>query len=342
MKEELIKELVANSKLTNRFNLQYKQKVELLEKEIAQYKNEIGDLQRQINSVEQFPGPISPKEMSRVEFELKKKLEFAQQRINELELKQKENLKTMNITGNSDKKLSDLELAFGKLKQQNDQLQKKLKEDSDRKLKLEKDFEKDQQRLKELEMRSEKQQQILKKKTEDLAQAQRRLRSGSSSGLAEENNKHWVEQEMEKICQEKRQMEIFKDELMNREELIKKKEILLKEKNDLEIKKLRSSQAQMETSSNNNNKHKHLEETHSSLVKQRKHLDDKLNKGDILSPGEERRLIEIDEAIEALEIAIEFENDSIRDQQIKLRDSHLFDDSNQVNFRFLITEIKVL
>jgi hypothetical protein len=48
MKEELIKELVANSKFTNRINLQYQHKIEQLQKETTQYKNEIADLQRQL------------------------------------------------------------------------------------------------------------------------------------------------------------------------------------------------------------------------------------------------------------------------------------------------------
>ena len=47
MKEELIKELVANSKFTNRINLQYQHKIETLTKETAQYKSEIAELQRQ-------------------------------------------------------------------------------------------------------------------------------------------------------------------------------------------------------------------------------------------------------------------------------------------------------
>jgi hypothetical protein len=48
MKEELIKELVANSKFTNRINIQYQHKIESLNKEINQYKNEISDLQLQL------------------------------------------------------------------------------------------------------------------------------------------------------------------------------------------------------------------------------------------------------------------------------------------------------
>ena len=51
MKEELIKELVANSKFTNRINIQYQHKIEALQKEIVLYKEEIGDLHTQIQQL---------------------------------------------------------------------------------------------------------------------------------------------------------------------------------------------------------------------------------------------------------------------------------------------------
>ena len=50
MKEELIKELVANSKFTNRINIQYQHKIDCLNKEITQYKVEITDLQSQLQN----------------------------------------------------------------------------------------------------------------------------------------------------------------------------------------------------------------------------------------------------------------------------------------------------
>jgi kinesin family protein 7 len=264
--------------------------------------------------------------------DLKKKLEMSQQKISELESKQKDTMRLMIADKNNDKKLSDMELQMGKLRQQVDSLTKRLKEEGEKKLKLEKDLEKEQTRVKELEIFKEKQQQILKKKTEDLMTAQRRLRSNSSAGLNEDStqqltsaSKHWVEQEMEKIILEKRQMEQLKDELAKREALVKKKETLLKEKNDLEVKKLRASQLIAE---NNKTSMKELEETHSNLIRQRKQIDEKIHKGDVLTPSEERRLIEIDEAIEALESAIEFENDSIVDQENKLKDSIVFNSKN--------------
>lgn len=129
---------------------------------------------------------------------------------------------------------------------------------------------------------------------------------------------------MEKVLAEKQQMEQLREELAKREELLHKKELLMHEKNHLEVKKLRASQ-----NINNNN----LEETHSQLVKQRKQLDEKLSNGALLSPAEEKRLMAISEAIETLEIAIEYENESIRDQENRMRESVVFkaQDSSQVN-----------
>ena len=273
--------------------------------------------------------------------------------------------KALNSNANHDKRIVDLELALSKAQQKIDSLQKKIKEEGDKKIKIEKDFEREQQKLKDLEAKNDQNQKILKKKSEDLLIAQRRLRSGSSAGLntigTVDTDKHWVEQEIEKLVEEKKQMDLFKEELKRREDLVKKKELLLKEKNELQMKKLRSSQitkvslnlidqkldninkqighdtfptppssASTSPVSNPSN-YKELEETHSNLVKQRKKLDEKLQNGTSLTSGEERRLIEIDEAIEALEIAIDFESDQIDDQQFKLRDSLLLiSDTNEV------------
>ena len=268
-------------------------------------------------------------------------MEQAQAKIVELERGQNASVKLLNTNQNTDKKVAELDLALSKLKQQNDSLNKKIKDDMDKKLKLEKDFEKEQQKLKDLEMRTDQQQRILKKKSEDLVTAQRRLRSGSAtSGVnndAENNsnnntNKHWIEQEMEKIINEKRQMELVRDELQKREELVKKKELLIREKNDLELKKLRSSQMVRESLAlvdqniesvskqmvNNKTHVKELLETQSNLVKQRRVLEERLAQGGILNSMEERRLIEIEEAIEALECAIDYEKDSISGIQSKM------------------------
>lgn len=64
MKEELIRELVANSKTTNRINIEYRHKIESLNKEIAQYKTELAELQ---NQLQQQTGLITSKDPSKIE-----------------------------------------------------------------------------------------------------------------------------------------------------------------------------------------------------------------------------------------------------------------------------------
>ena len=48
MKEELIKELVANSKFTNRINLQYQHKIESLQRDAHEHTELIEQLQQQV------------------------------------------------------------------------------------------------------------------------------------------------------------------------------------------------------------------------------------------------------------------------------------------------------
>jgi cell division protein FtsB len=66
MKEDLIKELVANSKFTNRINLQYQQKMELLEKENTRLKAELNELQTNLQQYQRL-SPTSSKDPSKVE-----------------------------------------------------------------------------------------------------------------------------------------------------------------------------------------------------------------------------------------------------------------------------------
>ena len=256
---------------------------------------------------------------------------------------------TSSASANPEKR--ELELTLTKMKQQQENLQKKIREDSEKKIRLEKELEKEQQKIKELQSRNEQQQKILKKKTEDLAAAQRKLRSTSSAGLNDDstNSKHWVEQEMEKILQERKQIELIKEELEKREELCKKRELLMQEKNELEVKKLRSSQNVRESLNFVNQKIENLDkqlksnqaantqilkdnlfQTQTNLIQERKQLDERLNQGLLLSTAEERRLIEIEEAVEALDIAIKFENDSIKDQETKLKKSHFLNNSTDL------------
>ena len=76
-----------------------------------------------------------------------------------------------------------------RMRNQQDQLHKKLKEEADRKIKMERDMQKQQQKIKELEDHMSQQQKVLKRKTEEVAAAQRRLRNVGKQG-SEEKEKY--------------------------------------------------------------------------------------------------------------------------------------------------------
>lgn len=84
-----------------------------------------------------------------------------------------------------EKKVQELEVHIDRMRNQQDQLHKKLKEEADRKIKMERDMQKQQQKIKELEDHMNQQQKILKRKTEEVAAAQRRLRNVGKQGSEE-------------------------------------------------------------------------------------------------------------------------------------------------------------
>lgn len=57
-----------------------------------------------------------------------------------------------------------------------------------------------------------------------------------------EEQKRWLDQEMEKVLQQRRALEELGEELRKREAILAKKEALVQEKTGLESKRLRSSQ----------------------------------------------------------------------------------------------------
>ena len=71
------------------------------------------------------------------------------------------------------------------MRSQQDTLNKRLKVESDKKTRLERDINKHLQRIKELEERASQQQKIIRRKTEQVANAQRRLRGIGKQGSDE-------------------------------------------------------------------------------------------------------------------------------------------------------------
>ncbi|XP_077862276.1 kinesin-like protein KIF27 [Saccoglossus kowalevskii] len=354
LKEGLIRELVKTSKESEYMNKKYSQKIKTLEKESELAKVELHEALKAMRELESKEHQENL-EKQKLQSDYKKKVDAAKSKIKLLEKRQNDTEKIFKMQAHSEKKVSDLEHNIEKMRQQQELLQRRLREEAERKTKLEREMQRDQQRMKELEIRNEQQQKILKRKTEEVAAAQRKLRQGSAQMVGEDQHKldeqrKWLDNEVERVLERKRKIEEFEEELIKREEIIKKKESILKEKSELEIKKLRSSQVLSKDILGLANKINivekkiedksielrqsmdvqkdqlatdvmELEKDRDRLCKQRLVLDEKLHEGSLLSPTEERRLIELDEAIEAVDAAIEFKNDTLQSQEDELRRS---------------------
>ncbi|KAK2837177.1 hypothetical protein Q5P01_014389 [Channa striata] len=146
---------------------------------------------------------------------------------------------------------------------------------------------------------------------------------------------NWLEVEEERVLQKRAELQELEEELRRREEVLLHREACLKEKNELEIKMLRSSQAlsrdllhvslqlesveeQLQSRSTGGVTKEELEKERDMLKKRRDTVDAQLKENKVLNVEEEHYLLQLDEAIEALDTALEFKNLSIQEKQNKL------------------------
>nr|XP_058912575.1 kinesin-like protein KIF7 isoform X6 [Kogia breviceps] len=355
MKEELIGELVRTGKAAQALNRQHSQRIRELEQEAERVRAELSEGQRQLRELE-GKEPQDASECSQLQ-EFRKRVAAAQSQVQVLKEKKQVTERLVSLSAQSEKRLQELERNVQLMRQQQGQLQRRLREETEQKRRLETEMNKRQHRVKELELKHEQQQKILKIKTEEIAAFQRKRRSGSNGSVVSleqqqktEDQKKWLDQEMEKVLRQRRALEELGEELHKREAILAKKEALVQEKTGLESKRLRSNQALNEDIVRVSSRLEHLEKELSeksgqlrqgsaqsqqqirgeidalrqekdALLKQRLEIDSKLRQGSLLSPEEERTLFQLDEAIEALDAAIEYKNEAITCRQRVLRAS---------------------
>uniref|UniRef100_A0A1A7X5P4 Kinesin family member 7 n=1 Tax=Iconisemion striatum TaxID=60296 RepID=A0A1A7X5P4_9TELE len=356
MKEELIKELVKTGKEAQALNKQYSHKITALEGEAVQARQELQEAQRQLQDLERQEKEISGTDKTRAQ-ECRRKIAAAQSKVQVLSQRQRDTARLANLPVQSERRVLELERSVQSMKQQQEQLQRRLREESQQKRRLETEMQRRTHRVKALEIKNEQQQKILRIKTEEIAAFQRQRRSGSNGSVISleeqqkiEEQKRWLDEEMERVLDQRKGLEDLEGELTKREEILAKKEALLQERSGLETKRLLSSQALskdlvmltgriesleqelsernglLRSSSAQDSQHirqeiSNMRQEKDSLLKQRVELDDKLRKGNLLSPEEERTLFQLDEVIEALDAAIEYKNEAITQRQRQLRAS---------------------
>ena len=115
---------------------------------------------------------------------------------------------------------------------------------------------------------------------------------------------------MEKLVNERKELEILKDDIQKREELIQKMRT-----SQVLNKSLKSVNEKLKNVDKQQPNHQMIRE---QLLKQKRLFTDRLEN---LTPTEERRLIEIDEAIEAIDLAIDYQNNIISKREHDVQQS---------------------
>ncbi|KAF3695718.1 Kinesin-like protein KIF27 [Channa argus] len=146
---------------------------------------------------------------------------------------------------------------------------------------------------------------------------------------------NWLEVEEERVLQKRAELQELEEELKRREEVLLHREACLQQKNKLKINVLHSSQVlsrdllhvsmqlesveeQLQTRPTGGLTKEELEKERDMLKKRRDTLDAQLKGNKVLNVEEEHYLLQLDEAIEVLDIALEFKNLSIQEKQNKL------------------------
>ncbi|KAM9167260.1 kinesin-like protein KIF27 [Mergus octosetaceus] len=352
MKEELIKELVRTGKDAESVSRQYSLKITKLEQESEQAKMELAETQKQLQELENKELRDVP-EKAKLQKEFRKKMDAAKLKVQALQKKKQDTKNLASLSNQSEKRAIELEQNVAQMKHQQTLLEKRLREESEKKKQLEAEIQRDQLQIKELQLKMEQQQKILKLKDREIA-AFKKKKNNLVGTLQKseklEEQKKWLDEEMERILQQHQQLAELEEDLKKREAIVAKKEALLQEKSHLEIKKLRSSQAlnkdsmklstrlsmldqelcdkgmQLQDSTTEDKtdileKIQVLQKERDQLLRRRNSVDEKLKEGKVLSAEEEHVLFQLEEGIEALEAAIDYKNESIQSRQYLLRSS---------------------
>nr|XP_038038065.1 kinesin-like protein KIF27 isoform X1 [Anas platyrhynchos] len=224
---------------------QYSLKITKPEQESEQAKMELAETQKQLQELENKELRELP-EKAKLQKEFRKKMDAAKLKVQALQKKKQDTKNLASLSNQSEKRAIELEQNVAQMKHQQTLLEKRLREESEKKKQLEAELQRDQLQIKELQLKMEQQQKILKLKDSEIA-AFKKKKNKSVGTLQKseklEEQKKWLDEEMERILQQHQQLAELEEDLKKREAIVAKKEALLQEKCHLEIKKLRSSQA---------------------------------------------------------------------------------------------------
>ncbi|KAG0703942.1 Kinesin-like protein KIF7 [Chionoecetes opilio] len=305
LKEAFIRELVRSGGEAEVTKRKCEAKMSRLEREVQRARQLHQETQHQLKELREGESPGATQFQSRVD-SLKKQISHYQKKLSTLG-------KVADISQHGDTKVTELEGSVKEMRRQQGELQTRLTEETQRKEELEQQITVDQRLIRELEIR---------------------LKQGEGEV---EGERGWLMDEEERILSLREATEQLQVEVERREEAVRHRERMQKEKTRLET--CRGERGDCETDAVSEDKEgegeqggerresdireeiSHLRDARDSLMVHRQTLDKRIHKsgGRREGSGEERRLVELDEAIEAVDAAIEYKNEVICGRAKELR-----------------------
>lgn len=255
-------------------------------------------------------------ENSKCKKDLERKAEKYDTRLKNMEI-------IKQITGASAKMRLELEQSLQSSKRLMDKLTVRLQKEEGRKISLQQELLKTQEKIKELQAKC----------NPADCMVEENVRNESAAG-SKDRDLRWIKEEEERQVSMRESSQRLQEQLLQTQTMLDKRGALLKEKiclekqrarNILEVSArishldqvLKDKSTDLEKIKDEDEKEAlrmeihNLRSTRDCLIEQRCALDDKFQKEKTLSTLEERKLLECDEAIEAIDAAIEYKNNLI-------------------------------
>ncbi|XP_068830265.1 kinesin-like protein KIF27 isoform X4 [Capricornis sumatraensis] len=218
MKEDLIKELIKTGNDAKSVSKQYSLKVTKLEHEAEEAKVELTETEKQLQELEN-------KDLSdvalkvKLQKEFRRKMDAAKLRIQVLQRKHQNSKKLASLSIQNEKRANELEQNVDHMKYQKVQLQKRLREENEKRKQLDAEIKRDQQKIKELQLKTE--QKDLKLKAEDLDAFKMKRRKGSFGSIDQLQEEHVLFQLEEGIEALEAAIEYKNESIQSRQNLLR-------------------------------------------------------------------------------------------------------------------------
>ena len=312
-KEEYIKDLLTSGKESEQAKVKLEEKLRSLEKVSQRTQRELMSAQLVLKDLESKSGN------SALESEYRSKVAKYKTEIEELQKKVKKTEAILVLTQPEQGRIGSLQENLTVLKDQHEKVQSRLAQETNRKQELESALFRDQEIISHLQHKLNHQEKLLKESIE----ASRDLNA----------KKQWLKREEERIAVMEKAAKQLEDSLVERERQVSVRETQIQETsfitsvnrpdntmeltalagNTLDLGKLRKEVDD-------------LRMIRDILVMERQKLDDKLTDQNSLSHAEERKMVEIDESIEAIDSAIEYKNEIICNKNVRYDETYHGDD----------------